>query len=524
MKKGAVAGSLVTAAGIISILTLSSRVVGFARWFAQSAWVGTGEFANAYASANQIPNVAYEVAVGGALAGMTIPLISAPLARGRRDEADRVASVLATWALLILVPLAAIVWLAAPAIAAALPAPAGSDAAAQVSLISTFLRIFAVQIPLYGLCAVLTGVLQSHERFFWPALTPLLSSLGVIATYAAFGALARGGVNVGTVSEGAVAVLGWGTTLGVALLSLPLLIPVCRLGVRLRPAWRLNAEEARRALGLGTAGIVGLVAQQLCVLVVLWVARRYGGPGTLPVYQYSQAVYLLPYAIGAVPVATAMFPRLNRTVNDSRAFADATSRSSGLIVVLALAGAALVAVEAAPAQGVFGLINPVPGMREGLIAMACGLAGYALIYHLTRVLYALNRARAVIWATSAAWLATALLSLVFAAYSEGRVSREIATMTSLGTAQSIGMLLGAAGLAFAVHRAAPGALAGTVRIGGLSAVAAVCAVLAVWGSRAFLDLTLTSLWGVVADGLLAAIIVCAAFAPLLVRHVRRAPL
>ncbi len=41
------------------------------------------------------------------------------------------------------------------------------------------LRVFAPQLPLYGVGIVLTGVLQAHRRFAWPVLAPLLSSVVV---------------------------------------------------------------------------------------------------------------------------------------------------------------------------------------------------------------------------------------------------------------------------------------------------------------------------------------------------------
>lgn len=521
MPRRALLGPLVGAAGVISLLTLTARVVGFARWFAQSAWVGTGEFANAYATANQIPNVAYEVAVGGALAGMTIPLISAPLAKGHRGEADRVTSVLFTWALLILVPLAVLTWAVAPGIAAAFPVPSGADEAAQGALITTFLRIFSVQIPLYGVCAVATGALQAHEKFFLPSLTPLLSSLGVIATYAAFGWVSGGVHNVATVTTPAVLLLGWGTTLGVALLSLPLLVPLRRHGIRVRPAVRLAPDQARLALGLGSAGVIGLLAQQVAVVVVLWVARRYGGASSLPVYQYAQAVYLLPYAVGAVPIATAMFPRLAKSLDDRDQFRVWCARSSGLVALFGLAGSALLAVEADAAEGVFAIINPVPGMREGLWAMAPGLFAYALLFHLTRVLYALGRARAVVVATSLGWVSVAAASAGLAAATTGWGSREVTTLVSLGAAQSLGMIVGAGGLAVAVARACPGGLAGLSRTLTLGAAGSAVAVLLALGGDALVTGGAEGIGWAFARAGLGVVVTAAVFGYPLLRAVRR---
>ena len=443
MRKRAMLGPLVGAAGMISVLTLSSRVAGFIRWFAQSAWVGTGAFANAYSSANQIPNVLYEVVAGGALSGMTIPLLARPIARKLNDEVEATSSALATWALIILTPLALIVWAASPAIVSLLPTPQGVDQALQVALMTTFLRIFAVQIPLYGVCVVLTGVLQAHEKFFAPALAPLVSSLIVIATYGIFGAMTAGVHDPGRVADSAVRVLGWGTTAGVAGMCLPLIVATWRLGIRLRPRVKLPGDEARHALRLGGAGMGALLAQQVAVVVVLFVSRRFGGEGTLPIYQYSQAVYMLPYAVLGVPVATAVFPRLAGSIHspDKSRFTQILSWSTTLVTVIGVLSAGLLFTQAYPAQAVFTLINPVPGMAEGLIAMAPGLIGFILIFHVTRTLYALDRGGAVVKASSLAWIGVSIVSWVGAAV-WSTSSRAVGTMIGLGVGQSVGMLVG----------------------------------------------------------------------------------
>lgn len=98
-----------SAVGMIAVLTLLSRVFGFARWITQSAFVGSGSMANAYASANQVPNIVFEMVAGGALAGLAIPLLAAPLAKTIKDEANQVASALLTWTIIILVPLAVVI-------------------------------------------------------------------------------------------------------------------------------------------------------------------------------------------------------------------------------------------------------------------------------------------------------------------------------------------------------------------------------------------------------------------------------
>ncbi|HEX8972806.1 lipid II flippase MurJ, partial [Oryzihumus sp.] len=74
--------------------------------------------------------------------------------------------------------------------------------------------------------------------------------------------------------------------------------------------WRFPDGVARRAASLAGAGLVALLAQQAAVLATVWVTNYRSGNGTLNVYTYVQAVYLLPYAVLAVPVAISTFPTL----------------------------------------------------------------------------------------------------------------------------------------------------------------------------------------------------------------------
>ncbi len=247
------AGSLLAGAGVVAAATLASRVVGLGRWVAFSHSVGATCVGQVYATANQLPNVLYEVAAGGALAAVVVPLVAHHLARGDDHTADRTASALLSWSLLVLLPLAVLVAVLAQPIAGALLA--GEQCApAAPALGAAMLLIFAPQVVLYGVGIVLAGVLQAHRRFLAAAVAPLLSSLVVIAAYLGYGAVVEPGTAPGSVPTGGLALLAGGTTLGVVALSLPLLVPVRRAGVRLRPTLRFPRGSGARAGVLATIG------------------------------------------------------------------------------------------------------------------------------------------------------------------------------------------------------------------------------------------------------------------------------
>ena len=453
--QGAKTGSSLGAkAGQVGTFTLASRLLGFLRWVVQAATVGSGAMAGAYSSANQIPNVFYEVVVGGALAGTVVPLLAGAIAHGQREKVRETASGLLGLTLAVLVPLAVLMALFAEPLAQLLVTSdtrMGADKAAIVywggshQLVVAFLRMFALQIPLYGLGVVLTGVLQAYNRFTWPALAPIFSSLVVMLTYGIYGAL----IDAGHYAQ-AVLTLGWGTTAGVAALSLPLLWPVHRLGLGLRARLRLPAGTFTQLRSLAGAGIAALIAQQISVLTVVAVARRYGSAGTIAIYQYTQAIYVLPYAVLAVPLATVVYPQLAARLaakHVSRETKDLIANSTALVTLAACVGAGALMLGAPVAQQVFGLITTVDYMGAALVAFAPGLVGYALIYQLTRVLYVLDAARSAALATCLGWLVVAGASWVFSANAKGA-----AVLVYLGAASSAGMSLAGVALALVLAR------------------------------------------------------------------------
>ncbi|WP_158220979.1 murein biosynthesis integral membrane protein MurJ [Kineosporia sp. R_H_3] len=510
--RGARAGTLLGSAALIAAVTLLARATGFGRWLVFSHEVSAQCVGNAYSTANQVPNVLFEVAAGGALAGAVVPLLAAPLTRGRegRADVDATASALLTWAVAVLLPVSLLVAvLAGPLTDALLGSP---ECPGQRDLAVRMLLVFAPQVVLYGIGTVLVGVLQAHRRFFWPALAPLLSSVVVIGAYAAFGATAAGRQDdAAGLPGGAEAWLAWGTTAGVAAMTLPLLVPVLATGTRLRPSFAFPPGVAVRARALAFAGVSALLAQQASVVAVVWLANHGGVESTLNVYQYTQAVYVLPYAVLAVPLATSAFPRLaeRAATGDRTGFAAAAAGTTRVIVLVAVLGAAVVAATAPGVGAFFAALDrgDVGRMPDALTATAPGLVGFALVAHVGRALYALERGRAAAVATAAGWLVVTVGSVVAVVAGSGDDA-----VVNLGVGSSVGMTVGGVLLLVALARAAGReALAGLRRTGLvalagglLGAVAGRAAADGVLGALAASASAATASGGSAAPGLAAA--------------------
>ena len=503
------ASGIAGAAGLIAVTTLLARTAGFARILVFADAVRAGGVGGLYQSVNALPNVLFEVAAGGILAAVAVPLIAFRLGAGERDRAEHTASVLLAWTLLVLVPVGVLLWVLAPGISSAFVVetdPRAADVAA------TLLRIFAVQVPLYGLGIILTGLLHAHRRFLAAALAPLASSIVVLGSYLWYGAIVDGQTAPSLVSDEAIQVLGWGTTLGVIVLSVPLLVPAMRTGWRWRPALRMPADDARRIGSLAGAGIIALLAQQGSVLVTMWLAKQSGDSGTFPVYQYAQAVYLLPYAVLAVPVATSAFPALAARTGAGEDVTDTLARA--VRAVLVLTGLSVgVLVAAAPAIGAFFSVldsrrgngtastSALAALPGTLTAYAPGLVGFGLTALLTRALYVRGRPTDAGLAAALGWSLAALLPLALL----GGGQDPAATLRVLGLSSTLGMTVSGVALVLLVRRTwGPMATAGAGRTTGALVVAAALAVVVgdlVTRARPMDDLLEAVLVGVVAGAL-----------------------
>jgi putative peptidoglycan lipid II flippase len=469
----ALQAGIVRTAALVAAVTVVARVFGFLRTAVLGRVLGATFLGDTYTATNAVPNVVYEIVAGGALASLVVPV----LAGIDRATARRTAGALLTWTVLGLTPLAVLgVMLRRPI--AMLLLGGSPQAAAQVDVGARMLAVFAPQVVLYGLGIVCTGMLQANRRFLAAALAPLASSLVVIGAYLTFAATG-GGREIGTVTRGGELVLSVGTTLGVVALTATVALPVAfgRTGWLPRPSLRFPPGVARRVRRLALAGVVAVAAQQLSVAIALRLAA--GERGAVVVFTLGTAVFLLPWAVLAVPVATSAFPELSARASAGDEPGYATTARSGLrlVLVCGVAGAGLLIAVADPLARVLLAAAPgagVPELRRAIIAFAPGLPGYAVLAFVTRALYARGRSRAAALATSAGWVGVIVADVVLVlAVPDGWRG------AALGAGNALGMTLAGMLLLLALARSAgPSSLAGLGRAGavatlggGLAAVA-----------------------------------------------------
>ncbi|GAA5009110.1 murein biosynthesis integral membrane protein MurJ [Actinopolymorpha pittospori] len=451
---------LARAAVLVAAITVAARVVGFGRWLVFSKTVGDTCLGDAYNTANQLPNVTFEIVAGGALASVVVPVLAGALAQpdgAGRADAERTLSALLSWTLLLLTPVALLAAVLAGPYAEFMLAghPGCSDSTG--ALATRMLVVFAPQVWFYGIAVVLSGALQAQRRFVAAAAAPLASSVVVVAAYAGFGLLADGRLGAAEVPGAAIGLLAGGTTLGVVALAVTVSVPFARTRPRVRPTLRFPAGVGRRVRALAAAGMVALVTQQLVALLLTWLANHRGDSGTLTLYTWAYALFTLPYAVLAVPVATTVFPHVSALAGDQgarpapSADVDAVaSVATRAVLLLGALGGALLAGTATPVARLF-VLGPGSGatssLADALVTFAPAVPALGVVTLASRLLYARGHAAWSALGTATGWLAVAAAAVLLTA----RLSAD-ATTAALGAATSVGLAVGATVLVVGVRR------------------------------------------------------------------------
>jgi putative peptidoglycan lipid II flippase len=494
------------AATLIAVLTVVSRVVGFARTWVLTLSVGQTDLGSVYASANAIPNIIFEIVAGGAMAALVVPLLAGSVATGDVRSVSRTASALLSWVLAVLVPLAVVVALAADWVIRLVAGKSWTPD--QYATGALMLRVFAVQIPLYGLGVVLIGVLQAHRKFAWPVIAPLLSSIVVITAYALFAAHDGARADLAHATLTGVLILAVGTTLGVVVLSGCLLIPLRTLGLAIRPHWHIDHPEVK---GLAVSGVLTVAFQQVALIVALRLANATRADGTALVYTVAQTVFLLPWAVLAVPAATAAYPALaeSAAIGELPAYQRTLANTARAVTLLSCLGVALLAGVAGPAAAFLSAGADPSALAWGIAAFAPGLLGYGLAALLSRALYARSGQRAAAIAFGLGWGSAAVAMPILAA-----VMPESARVAALGLGNSVGMTV--LGVVLVIQLRRVGAtMPGLARAAGAGLIAATAAALAGNGVRWLAGGLPSGLGGIISLGAVAGLVVAAVYAAVL---------
>ena len=114
----AIGAGIGRAAALIAVLTICARLLGLARQVVFAHTVEAYCLGTAYTTANQVPNIIYDIVLGGALTSVMVPVLARSARRAGTDPAaarqvTQTSSALLTWTVVILAPVSVIIAVAA---------------------------------------------------------------------------------------------------------------------------------------------------------------------------------------------------------------------------------------------------------------------------------------------------------------------------------------------------------------------------------------------------------------------------
>jgi putative peptidoglycan lipid II flippase len=396
--------NLVRSSGAMAVGTIASRVTGFVRSAILLYALGSKFLGDAYNVANTLPNIVYNLALGGILTSVVVPLL-VKAARRTRDRGEAYDQRIFTLGVLALGAITVVATAAALPITSVYAGNIGDHATYHLTII--FAYFFIPQIFFYGVSSLAGAILNARGSFAAPMWTPVINNMVVILVGLAF--IATAGLNrtPADISGAEIGLLGVGTTLGIVLQTVALIPSLRRVGFRWRPRYDFRRDEVSE-IGRMSGWMFGYVmATQVAFLVTTRVANAAGarvpqqaaGAG-FAAYSNAYMLFQLPYAIVGISVITAMLPRMSGHASEGRYrlvssdFSTATRLASVIVVPASL----ILAVLGPPlAEGVFGYGSTSAAsaryIGEIFALFSLGLLPFTLFQTQLRVFYAMRDSR-----------------------------------------------------------------------------------------------------------------------------------
>jgi putative peptidoglycan lipid II flippase len=390
------------AAGTVMFAIMLGQIAGLARGILIARAFPAADL-DAFFAANRVSETLFMLIAAGALGSAFIPTFTGLLAQGAGRAAWRLASALANLIILVLSLLAILAGIFAPQIVRYLLAPGFSTNPALFALTVQLLRIQLASVVLFGLGGLVVGILNAHQVFFVPALTPSMYQLGLI-----FGVLVlapRMGI------QG----LAWGVVIG-AVFYLALQIPALRrlpsptetfdqdktsgqVTEKYALTFGLSDASVREVVKLMGPRILGIAVVQLNFWVNTWLASQMQ-TGSVAALQYGFSLMLMAEAAIAQSMAIAAMPTFSAQhalgkLDEMRSSVSASLR--GVLLLAAPASIGLIILRE-PIVAVLYQRGQFDARMTSLVSwallwFAAGLVGHSAMEVLTRAFYAQHDTR-----------------------------------------------------------------------------------------------------------------------------------
>lgn len=314
-------------AGLMTVLTIVSRVTGFIRTWAMAAAIGMSLLSSSYQVANNLPNMLYELVMGGMLVTAFLPVYMGVRREQGREASNEYVGNLLGILLLLLGGISLLGTVFAPGFIWTQSFLSGDGGSMDTA--AFMFRFFAIQILFYGLGSVFSGVLNAHRDYFWSTFAPVLNNVIVIASFMGFAPVsAQFGEQAGII------LIAAGTTLGVFVQMACQIPALGKHGVHPHIHIDFKDPALRQTIALGIPTLLATVCMFVSTSITnaaALVVQPETGPSVIA---YARLWYTLPYALIAASLSTALYTELSHDAQEKDYDSVRTGISRGVAQML----------------------------------------------------------------------------------------------------------------------------------------------------------------------------------------------
>ncbi len=277
--------NILSAAVALMLTVILSQFLGLIRQRLLVSIFGASNTLGVYLASSRFPDFLFQLIIAGAISSAFIPIFTDFLSKGRDEEANRMASTLLLFGLLIFAVLSIILFIFAPFFLQIINLGSGFSPD-QMNLMSNLMRVMILGQILFLIGTFFSALLQSHNHFFIPGIALSLYNLGIII-----------GIIFFSKTLGIFAP-AWGTVLGAGIFVLLQMPLIRKVGFRFHPKLSLKTPGVMEVGTLMWPRTLSLFVFQMGTVLTLSLISFLPSAGrNYVIFDYAQTLFFAPIAL-----------------------------------------------------------------------------------------------------------------------------------------------------------------------------------------------------------------------------------
>ncbi len=400
--------NLLKALATISSLTLASRILAFVRDVLIARVFGAGMATDAFFVAFRLPNLLRRLFAEGAFSQAFVPIFGEYRNRRGHEETQLLVDHVTTMLAIILFFVTLVGIVAAPVIVY-ISAPGFAKDAAKFDLTVQLLRITTPYIFFISLVAVAAGILNTYNKFWVPAVAPILLNICFISA----------ALWLAPYCDPPILALAWAVFVA-GIVQLAFQVPFLKQ-IGMLPGIRFNWRDPgmRRVIRQMGPAVFGVSIGQISMLINT-IFASFLAAGSVSWLYYADRLMEFPSGMLGVALGSILLPSLSKchADNNTAEYSKLLDWGLRLTVMLTLPAALALGMIAVPLlatffqRGAFSA-HDVLMTSHALIGYSIGLIGMILIKILAPGFYAKQDIRTPVKIGVVTLLATQAMNALF---------------------------------------------------------------------------------------------------------------